>query len=634
MAEEIGALRAMLALETAAFDKGVASARRQLTGLEGGFQKTGGQVVQFGQRMSRDATAGFNSLNRSAGASRAGLQNFGNQVQDVAVQIAGGTSATRALSQQLPQLLSGFGLFGIAAGAAAAVLIPLGSALLGAKEKAESFDAVLGNMNASVKALEETSRAFTAGGLTDLIEKYGEASAAVLLLIERQRQLAVDNALGQAKAAIAATNAEIDSLFTNRVGDLATFLGVDDSSVRQVDNFGNAIRAVNPIIADFEAGLKAASSAATFEEQADAVSKLLTLMDGTAAKGSDLYNSFVEAESALRAMNAAGDGVNGWLDGAIVGAGDLAGQLWEAARAALTVGQNQSAAAARAAAQIAVDDGMVYSGRGGDPRQFMAGESGSFNRDLFQMPKLAGGGARRSSGGGGGMSETAREAARVFAETRTEAEKYAIEVGKLNKLLDSGGISQDTFNRAMDGMKEKTDELAKAADRINESFEGAFADIATGAKSLEEGLSGVLKNLADMMAQSAALKLNTALFGSAGVGGKLAGVLGFADGGAFANGRVQAFASGGIVNSPTVFPMANGAGLMGEAGPEAIMPLTRIGGKLGVRAAGGGGSVVNIDARYATEGTAAMIVKAIQQAAPGIVKQSVFANRAAGARGY
>jgi phage-related minor tail protein len=73
---------------------------------------------------------------------------------------------------------------------------------------------------------------------------------------------------------------------------------------------------------------------------------------------------------------------------------------------------------------------------------------------------------------------------------------------------------------------------------------------------------------------------------------------------------------------------------MGEAGPEAIMPLTRIGGKLGVRAAGGGGSVVNIDARYATEGTAEMIVKAIQRAAPGIVKQSVSANRAAGARGY
>ena len=43
------------------------------------------------------------------------LQNAGFQVQDVAVQIMGGTDAARALSMQLPQLLSGFGLLGVAA---------------------------------------------------------------------------------------------------------------------------------------------------------------------------------------------------------------------------------------------------------------------------------------------------------------------------------------------------------------------------------------------------------------------------------------------------------------------------------------------------------------------------------------
>ncbi len=39
-----------------------------------------------------------------------------------------------------------------------------------------------------------------------------------------------------------------------------------------------------------------------------------------------------------------------------------------------------------------------------------------------------------------------------------------------------------------------------------------------------------------------------------------------------------------VVDRPTIFPFARGAGLMGEAGPEAIMPLTRIGGRLGVDA--------------------------------------------------
>ncbi len=47
------------------------------------------------------------------------------------------------------------------------------------------------------------------------------------------------------------------------------------------------------------------------------------------------------------------------------------------------------------------------------------------------------------------------------------------------------------------------------------------------------------------------------------------------------------YATGGVVTRPTIFPMATGVGLMGEAGAEAIMPLTRINGDLGVKAVGG-----------------------------------------------
>ena len=55
----------------------------------------------------------------------------------------------------------------------------------------------------------------------------------------------------------------------------------------------------------------------------------------------------------------------------------------------------------------------------------------------------------------------------------------------------------------------------------------------------------------------------------------------------FAKNKIVPYAYGGIVNKPTLFPMANGAGLMGEAGPEAIMPLKRgKNGKLGVQSSG------------------------------------------------
>ncbi len=72
-------------------------------------------------------------------------------------------------------------------------------------------------------------------------------------------------------------------------------------------------------------------------------------------------------------------------------------------------------------------------------------------------------------------------------------------------------------------------------------------------------------------------------------------------GNVFAQNGIQKFARGGIVDRPTLFPFAKGTGLMGEAGPEAIMPLRRgRDGRLGVEAANGGGGVsvvVNVDAQ-------------------------------------
>ena len=62
-----------------------------------------------------------------------------------------------------------------------------------------------------------------------------------------------------------------------------------------------------------------------------------------------------------------------------------------------------------------------------------------------------------------------------------------------------------------------------------------------------------------------------------------------ANGNAFNNGKIIPYANGGVVNYPTMFPMSGGkTGLMGEAGPEAILPLKRgPNGKLGVESSGG-----------------------------------------------
>jgi len=132
---------------------------------------------------------------------------------------------------------------------------------------------------------------------------------------------------------------------------------------------------------------------------------------------------------------------------------------------------------------------------------------------------------------------------------------------------------------------------------LSRSLKGAFEDVVFDGKKLSDALRDVGKSLANT-ALNAAIKPVTSHFSgmlTEGVGGLVKGLLPFADGAPFSQGRVVPFANGGVVNGPTTFPMRGATGLMGEAGPEAIMPLTRgADGKLGVRAAGGGGGGVNV----------------------------------------
>jgi len=138
---------------------------------------------------------------------------------------------------------------------------------------------------------------------------------------------------------------------------------------------------------------------------------------------------------------------------------------------------------------------------------------------------------------------------------------------------------------------------AKEIARNNADFErevfavmtDSLTDFITGAKSAKEAIGGMMRALADLVLQYLVLIPLKRAFESAGGFGGL-----FADGAAFSGGNVVPFANGGIVAGPTMFPMSRGrTGLMGEAGPEAIMPLKRgSDGKLGVASSGGGGGVM------------------------------------------
>ena len=134
-------------------------------------------------------------------------------------------------------------------------------------------------------------------------------------------------------------------------------------------------------------------------------------------------------------------------------------------------------------------------------------------------------------------------------------------------------------------MKQTQREARGLAQTFGSSLKQAFDGVAVDGLKLSDALSGLTRSMLNAT-YNAAMKPVTQAVGSAMSNG-IGTFLPFASGGTFTQGRVMPFATGDIVGSPTVFPLRGGAGLMGEAGPEAVMPLTRgTDGRLGVRSQG------------------------------------------------
>lgn len=126
---------------------------------------------------------------------------------------------------------------------------------------------------------------------------------------------------------------------------------------------------------------------------------------------------------------------------------------------------------------------------------------------------------------------------------------------------------------------------------IGSGLRSAFDGLVFEGMKLSDALKDVAQTIVDTIYNIAMAPVQNALGGALanGLNSALSGVFAFEKGGSFAQGRVMPFARGGIVSSPTMFPMRGATGLMGEAGPEAIMPLMRgADGRLGVQSAGGG----------------------------------------------
>lgn len=173
-----------------------------------------------------------------------------------------------------------------------------------------------------------------------------------------------------------------------------------------------------------------------------------------------------------------------------------------------------------------------------------------------------------------------------------------------------GGIKDgmDAYRNSFDSMRDSmaaavTDTLGGMTDELADFVATGKADFRGFTVSVLQDLSKLLMKMAIFNAMKSFAGGMSGQGGIIGqIGSYLGGAVAQADGGAWDKG-VQFYANGGVfankvVSKPTMFAHGGGFGVMGEAGPEAIMPLTRgANGKLGVMAhgvGGGNGVVVNM----------------------------------------
>lgn len=192
----------------------------------------------------------------------------------------------------------------------------------------------------------------------------------------------------------------------------------------------------------------------------------------------------------------------------------------------------------------------------------------------------------------------------VFRNTQNMLDEALAESALLAGKIDTTTYDQiiEKLSDVKDAGKETTDALEEFTKQAARNMQDAFADFLFDPfkGSVKDMLQNFGTMLRKMIAQSVAADLNKRLFGTA-AGGEGAGWLGAglkwistlmnAKGGVYNTPGLSAY-SNGVYDTPKAFAFAKGVGVFAEAGPEAIMPLSRgSDGKLGVKASSEGGPI-------------------------------------------
>lgn len=583
-----------LIFNTQAAQQDVASLVVQLKTAQDALKKT--------QAGAGGAAGAVQKTGRAFGSAGQSIQNASFQVADFATQIQGGTDVTRALSQQLPQLLGGFGALGAAIGAGVAILGPMIGNMINLGERTKTVEQATKDATDAFDRME-ASQATLNATVTELREKYGEFATEIVNVNEalaeadkreafKALQVGIGTILGQLQETVyVADEARVALDEIASVGNSIATLQVTESYAKKLGLDKPELEAGVQALKDVQrnANLTAAVPAARAFVQ--------TLLDGTPAAqelGRQLSTLLAQALQLEQVTQRAAKSSSGFSFTPEIVVPDFKNTGGESAVRnqlnQIEEAQKRQEAAQKAAATASRKAATEYQaflntiGRGTTPLQTAAFQIRQAEENLAKFQSR--------------MTPEQLEQANAYLEgLRTKMD----EIGFKDK-WDAMGQS---IEAAKTPLMEFYDQLKQVGDSIAESFASgitdAFMAFIDGSKSAEDAFKefavSFLKQITAMILKATILfAIQTAL---GGMGGGLGNLLGggggiYGAGGVFRGGReLKKFANGGVVTSPTLFPMSSGAGLMGEAGPEAIIPLTRRNGKLGVEASPVNVTVIN-----------------------------------------
>lgn len=559
------------------------------------YQTSTGMENRFGaasRKMAADADRAAKAVSRIGGGRSAMIQNMSFQLQDIAVQMSSGTSASRALSQQLPQLLSGFGALGAVVGVAAAAGIPLISMLIGAGDEAVSLDdAIKGLTQASSDYREAVEAVLTPMG--EMYAKFGQNAEAAREIQEIMLQLAkvrlsdsiakvgqgVDDELGGLREMIeeyrylqdvemktpgmeyAAADAMKDIL-----SDIREEWGMTYDEAARV---AGAIDQMNTALASGDEQAKAAAMKEMALALGDGLDNGIGLSEESQALLDNTARAAMEQQSfAAQTADAAGsaqDIANAPIAGNIGAGADQAGRL------AGNMAAAADAARMLAAQQSLADKGKVYSGRGGDPRTSSQQGYGEFGRDGLdtiitdERKRLSVGGGGK---GGGGSNrdeyataienvqkriDTMRAETAAYIEAASAQNLYgdaaeyakqkaalliaAQEEGKAITPELSAQIEEQARAYAQaaleaENAKQKMDDIADASERGKDALGEVFGSILEGSDAAKKAIASLLLEIAKVQMMKGALGLIGAMPGGSAVTSWIGGLVS-ADGGGY-----------------------------------------------------------------------------------------------------